>query len=349
MKPARRHRIQIGEVERVGIVLAGCGGTGSFAALHLARIAYEARRAGLHLEMIFCDPDRVEERNIGRQNFCPAEIGLPKAMALASRYNLAFGLRIGAVQARIGESGQMARWSNRSGNVLLVIGCVDSPAARREIAAGFAPYGPRAWWLDAGNDDYDGQVLIGNSRRQVIDPLIGCLEWPYPSLQEPRIVQQEAGEEGRGGAGARGVEAEQAELSCAELLALNVQSLMINQAMAGWIGVYASRLLLSRDLDVCQTWVNLRSGLVRSEPISDAAVQVVPASPVEMAAEGEAVAGECPQCGGALIEGQDVDPELGGDAVIDIVFCAICGWQTLRREWDDELAEMEEWEEYEQV
>lgn len=308
------------------VILAGCGGTGSFAALHLARLTYEARRAGVKLNMIFIDPDTVEAKNIGRQNFCEAEIGLPKAHALASRYSLAFGLGIQALQVGIGESKAIQDWRKNQWNSLcLVIGCVDSPAARREIeeAVKEASWGGQRniWWLDSGNDEHGGQILLGNGAKQVIDPSLGCVELPWPSLQEPGIVTSSPAPAASDG------------LSCAELLALNVQSLMINQAMAGWIGVYASRLLLSRDLDIYQTWVDLRSGTARSEAVTGEVQTVIKASAaaVDFDPLATVAVGMCPNCGEPIFEGRDtIAEEVGED---DIVFCPACNWREYADVW----------------
>ena len=316
--PEKRYRIEIGEPRRIAIVLAGCGGTGSFAALHLARLAYEARRSGgPALDLAFVDPDTVEEKNIGRQNFCPAEIGQPKAVALATRYSLAFGLSILPGVQRFGGGNSYA-------DLTLVIGCVDSPLSRAQIAAAIGGERRGWWWLDAGNDEHSGQVLIGNGPRAVIDPTLGCVGLPWPSVQEPGLVRK--------------VEAKaEAELSCAELLALNAQSLMINQAMAGWLATYAYRLLLGRDLDIYQTWLDLRSGSVRSVPITEGEVVGVgetfdPLLAIEAAWEVEPP-GMCPQCAGPLAEGRDtLDEDIGEE---ETVFCPACGWQMYAEDWEE--------------
>jgi molybdopterin/thiamine biosynthesis adenylyltransferase len=86
--------IQIGEPDSISIILVGCGGTGSFAALNLARLAWAAR-SGKRFRLTFIDPDVVEEKNIGRQYFCPADVGQPKAWTLARR----LGSQIGAAFA----------------------------------------------------------------------------------------------------------------------------------------------------------------------------------------------------------------------------------------------------------
>lgn len=320
MRPLKRYAVQIGEPTTIAVALVGCGGTGSFAALHLARLAYEARRSGLALDLIFIDPDTVEDKNIGRQNFCPAEIGQAKAYALASRYNLAFGLEIGAIQRRVGQM-DLINCMRRYNSMLLVIGCVDSPAARREIAGalvGKSRSNRAVWWLDAGNSERSGQVLIGNGDRLKVDEALGCVGLPWPSVQEPEIVTQKSmGAEEQGG------------ISCAEALAANVQSLMINQAMAGWIGVYASRLLLSRDLEIYQTWVDLQSGAARSVAITGA-VEAIGRGPVEAREREQGEIGNCPQCQEVLVTAQNNDED---EAVIDIAFCPACGWFVPLAEW----------------
>src|SRR6185295_17220829 len=77
---------------RTQIVVAGCGGIGAYVVQHigqLMRVIYENVQ-GVNLTLV--DPDVVEEKNLGRQLFCEAEIGLPKSVALARRYGQAWGL-----------------------------------------------------------------------------------------------------------------------------------------------------------------------------------------------------------------------------------------------------------------
>src|SRR3954470_6117987 len=74
---------------RAQIVIVGCGGIGAYVAQHvgrLMRVLYDDQR-GVNLTL--CDPDVVEEKNLGRQLFCEAEIGMPKAEALGRRYGQA--------------------------------------------------------------------------------------------------------------------------------------------------------------------------------------------------------------------------------------------------------------------
>lgn len=146
----RRHRIQIGNPGGFNITLVGCGGTGSFLAPHLARLAYHAaQRYGTVIQLRFIDPDQVEPKNIGRQNFCPAEIGANKARALATRYNLAFGLDIEFDSQPIDVASILYgySWFN------LVVGAVDNAAARQEICEDVIAASGKMWWLDCGNHE----------------------------------------------------------------------------------------------------------------------------------------------------------------------------------------------------
>lgn len=57
-------------------------------------------------------------------------------------------------------------------------------------------------------------------------------------------------------------------LSCADLALADVQSLMVNQAVAGWAASYIARLLISHDLDVYATYFDLVAGSARSLAIT---------------------------------------------------------------------------------
>jgi len=249
MNIERRYRIECGEIDQ--IVLVGCGGTGSFLALHLARLAYHVREQhGRDIHLAFVDPDVVEDRNIGRQNFCPAEIGQHKAWTLMQRFNAAFGLDIKAYPERFERDVLNHR-------VRLVIGCVDNAAARRDIHnVAQRSKAQQLWWLDCGNHEHSGQVLLGN-RADIVEPEISpmgfCSGLPLPSVQHPELLESEpVSEIGE---------------SCADLLLSDVQGLMVNQAVATYAAQYVYRLTLTRDLDVYATYVDLITGGARSLPV----------------------------------------------------------------------------------
>ena len=73
----------------VKIVMLGAGGTGGHIAPHLYRLLYSLERP---VRFIICDGDVVEEKNLVRQNFIPADLGENKAKVLAERYSTVFGM-----------------------------------------------------------------------------------------------------------------------------------------------------------------------------------------------------------------------------------------------------------------
>jgi hypothetical protein len=63
--------------DQLDLVLIGCGGTGGWLAVNLPRIAYLQKQSGKKVSLTFIDPDRVEAKNIPRQNFIPSDLGSP--------------------------------------------------------------------------------------------------------------------------------------------------------------------------------------------------------------------------------------------------------------------------------
>jgi len=252
LQPERRYPILVRTSAAVHVTLVGCGGTGSFLALHLARLAYHLReRWHRRVHLAFVDPDRVELRNVGRQNFAPAEVGQNKAWALMQRCNRAFGLDVVAQQARFSADMIDVQYND---DLRLVVGCVDNNAARRDIHDVVAKQKGRLWWLDCGNHRHSGQVLLGNREDltgPAISPLGYCVGLPLPSVQHPDLLEDEPGP----AAGAA---------SCAELALADAQGLMINQALAAYAAQYVYRLAVTRDLDLHATYINLAGGSARS-------------------------------------------------------------------------------------
>lgn len=156
-------------------VVVGCGGTGGYVAESLARLLPQ------NVQIILVDFDRVEERNLIRQNFFREDIGKYKSVALAERLTQQFDRPVSYSTLPIQEL--------TIPKMAIIVGCVDNGIARAVIAERI----PReyAWWVDAGNGENFGQVLIGNSKiaefhqdREVVSSL------PLPSIQRPEILLQ---------------------------------------------------------------------------------------------------------------------------------------------------------------
>ena len=141
----------------VRVLVIGCGGNGSAIAaglpyLHQALLV-QGHPGGLDVTLM--DGDVISSTNCVRQPFSRHEIGLPKAVVLVSRINLFFGLRWQAAPEYFAETTQTDR-------VDLVVGCVDSRAARQSIATWVTDRRRQVhYWLDLGNNAESGQFVLG--------------------------------------------------------------------------------------------------------------------------------------------------------------------------------------------
>ena len=145
----------------IRILVVGCGGNGSAIVsglpyLHQAMLAF-GHPGGLQVTLI--DPDTVSETNCVRQPFCRTEIGFPKAIVLAHRINLFWGLNWQGMQAQIQQVAKNAE-------VDLVIGCVDTRKARRAIDK-WVLHSRVLYWLDLGNNASSGQFILGQPKNRV--------------------------------------------------------------------------------------------------------------------------------------------------------------------------------------
>lgn len=241
-------------------VLVGCGGTGSWLAPSVARIARVLQEQGKTANVWFVDPDTVEEKNIPRQNFCQAELGQNKAATLVGRLSAAWGLDISFSREHFNPTKiSGSHWIGWD-SVTVIIGCVDNAAARKEVAKSLAcnraesPH--RLWWLDCGNTEHSGQVLLGSAAnaQQLTGALVSCKickALPAPSLVAPDLLI------------ARPEEGTRQNLSCAELQLANAQSLAVNQMVASVATDYLLRIVFG-GLRRFGTYFDLESGSMRS-------------------------------------------------------------------------------------
>lgn len=257
---SRASRVVTRDFQNVQIVIAGCGGIGAYVTQHvgrLMRVLYSDQRG---VNLVLADPDIVEEKNLGRQLFCDAEIGIPKAVALARRYGQAWGLNTMAFYGEYSESLLLADM-----DLAVIIGCVDNAAARvalhETLERNPSRIGPNAmpevWWLDCGNAKDTGRVCLGSAYtdEQVRGAFLEnkqCVALPSPALQYPTLLVPQKDE------------LTDSKMSCAELQLANLQSLNINAAIAVQAADMLTRLLVTHDLKRYQCAVNLASGSVKS-------------------------------------------------------------------------------------
>lgn len=255
------------EFNKVKIFIIGGGGTGSFAAFNIARLAFELQGIGKRVEITIIDPDRVESGNIPRSNFCAAEIGRFKAQTIATRITLAWGLEISHINERLDYEKHIKPGGNGFKELTILVGCVDNHLARLEIHRALKESNryvsrdvPEMWWIDGGNGKSSGQVLVGSSVKRdkpknYFTTSTICKKLPAPSVIHPELLENQELPKGR----------EKVErLSCPELVRLGEQSLNINQRVAIEIGEMLTELLLTNNLRRFAAYFDLESGTSHS-------------------------------------------------------------------------------------
>ena len=245
-------------VKSITIHLIGCGGTGSWLAPHLARITKLLQEVHhINVRLALWDYDAVEEKNIFRQNFCEAEIGMNKVETLAWRYGTAWGFEIVALPISFSAD---AMYRNNLGDrygdssMPVFVTCVDNNAPRQDVAKVCSQY--FGWWLDCGNLKTAGQVSIGrglppHEPSPVRFP--SMTTWaPLPSVQFPGILQAEAE--------TKREEVDYSAISCADIALMDEQGLSINHAIASTASAMLMKLLVTKDLQHHCAYVSIDSG-----------------------------------------------------------------------------------------
>ena len=177
----------------VKIVMLGAGGTGGHIAPHLYRLLYSLKRP---VRFILCDGDVVEEKNLVRQNFTPADQGENKARVLAERYSAVFGLETEYVPSFVEDEEQLRTlltpeyhlmrlpghaYGVREPEQVILIGAVDNNKSRQLCHRVFTQ-AKELIYIDSGNGEYTGQVVCGVRRSgKTYYPPIGVV---YPDVLE---------------------------------------------------------------------------------------------------------------------------------------------------------------------
>lgn len=174
----------------VKIVQLGAGGTGGHIAPHIYRLLYALDRP---VRYIICDGDIVEEKNLVRQNFTPADLGENKAKVLAERYSAVFGMETEYVPSFVESEEQLrqlltpAAW--RVGTygqevikeMVILLGVVDNNKSR-QLCHRIFHQARELIYIDSGNGEFTGQVVCGiRQAGRTIYPPIGTA---YPDVLE---------------------------------------------------------------------------------------------------------------------------------------------------------------------
>jgi PRTRC genetic system ThiF family protein len=193
---------------------------------------------GLHVTAM--DGDVISPVNCVRQPFSESEIGLYKCIVLINRLNLFWGLSWSAVPTYLCDANQLHKAD-------IVIGCVDTRAARKRIVeACTGPQRTTAFLLDIGNNAESGQFVLGqpwNWRNRRSRERLRTGAELFPELIDVSLPEDD-------------------QPSCSAEEALRRQSPFINQALGNHALALLTRLFRYGDISHQGGFVNLRTGCV---------------------------------------------------------------------------------------
>ncbi len=232
------------------VLIVGAGGNGSAVLVGLPYL-HQAMKVWGHaggIHVILADGDLVSETNCVRQPFASADVGLNKAVVLINRVNLFWGLRW---QAHPEHFHKDSLRTNSAGPHL-IIGCVDTRAARQAIVSAVTRVNnSTVYWLDLGNNASSGQFVLGQ-------PLNAANHRSAVRLRTvaelyPEIADTETGEDPLP--------------SCSAAEALERQEPFINQVLATSALAMLARLLRYGTLTHHGAFYNAQTGRMAALPV----------------------------------------------------------------------------------
>jgi len=236
------------------VLVIGAGGTGSAIVMGLPYLDQAMRvwghRYGLAVALM--DADQVSETNCVRQPFSVSDIGQNKATVLINRINLFWGTSWLAAPNQF-HARSFERDYDRCPD--LVIGCVDTRAARRVIESSFSRGLKRvSYWLDLGNNAASGQYVLGqplNARNRRKAERLRTVSELYPE-----IVDESGGEDPLP--------------SCSVAEALEHQEPFINQTLAASALAMLAQLFRYGKIAHHGAFFNAKTGQMCALPVDPA-------------------------------------------------------------------------------
>ena len=236
--------------DALNIVIIGTGGTGGYVAKHTLRLLGGIQKEyAQRLRLTLVDPDTFAERNLGRQECTPQDIGKNKAEVLLTRYAKHFNVvhsNLGFLPEAINSSDDVLKLLYPS-STNIIIDCLDKTTPRKHIhdaykrAANAWPYFI-GYIVSAGNEEWNGQVMWGailkiqnaTVERHEADTKLESPGYffsvPLPYVKEPRLTDVE-------------VDKVEEALSCGERAARNIQSLAANNLSAALCFNYVNTMV----------------------------------------------------------------------------------------------------------
>jgi PRTRC genetic system ThiF family protein len=243
------HRIHPELLERqVRVLAVGCGGTGSAVVaglpyLHQSLVAH-GHPGGLHVTVV--DGDTISPANCVRQPFARSEIGLKKAIVLVNRLNLFWGLKWEAVPVYLQPGTIISRgYSGDDLRAHIVVGCVDTRAARAVICDAVGQSSRVSYVVDAGNIADSGQFIMGeplNERNRRSRLRLRMAPELFPEIADPSLDND-------------------GEPSCSAVEALERQSPFVNSTLAQHALALLARLFRYGEISYHGGFINLATGV----------------------------------------------------------------------------------------
>jgi PRTRC genetic system ThiF family protein len=242
------HRIHPELLERqVRVLVVGCGGTGSAVVaglpyLHQSLLA-RGHPGGLHVTVV--DGDAISPTNCVRQPFARSEVGLSKAVVLVNRLNLFWGLKWEAVPAHLRQGTFISRsYSGDDLRAHIVVGCVDTRAARATIRDAVGNWSTVSYWLDLGNNADSGQFILGeplNERNRRSRLRLRSAWELFPEIVDPSLDDD-------------------GQPSCSAAAALERQEPFTNSTLAQHALALLARLFRHGEISYHGGFINLATG-----------------------------------------------------------------------------------------
>jgi PRTRC genetic system ThiF family protein len=232
---------------QVRVLVVGCGGTGSAVVaglpyLHQSLVA-RGHPGGLHVSVV--DGDTISPTNCIRQPFSRSEIGQNKAVILVNRLNLFWGLKWEAVPVHLKPGTYISRsYTGDDLRAHIVIGCVDTRAARAAIRDAVSGWSATSYWCDQGNIADGGQFILGeplNERNRRARLRLRTAAELFPEIVDPNLDDD-------------------GQPSCSAAAALERQEPFINSTLAQHALALLARLFRYGEISYHGGFINLATG-----------------------------------------------------------------------------------------
>ena len=219
------------------ILVVGVGGTGGHLVPNLFRLAYSLankKEQQRIINIILADGDRVEKKNLFRQNFIEKDLDQNKAEILSKRYGAAYGVETSYIPDYIENEDiilEILKQTKEEKFLPILISCVDNNSSRQMFHRVFQKL-DEIFYIDSGNGEFTGQVVCGYKRKgEVVLPPVGEL---YPDMLEVNAEEDKF----------------RSEQSCGAVIVSSPQNMMANVMAATVIMGFVNDIVAVGTLEV---------------------------------------------------------------------------------------------------